>query len=252
VLLHTSWNAPKRIEAIMSEDWLWPEVRALVQTRRGRLHAIETLDPKRTALIVIDMQSAFVDDGTPSYVGAARAIIPNINRLAAAVRRTGGHVTWARVTFSNAPDGGWSSFFGHTVSEAVGRDVIASLQDGAPGHALVTGLDVQPSDTVFNKTRFSAFTRGSSNIEDILRARGLDTVLIVGTLTHVCCESTARDAMQLGFKTIMVSDANASRIEASHRAALNAFIQSFGDVRSTGETIALLNTGAKAAPRAAE
>jgi nicotinamidase-related amidase len=55
--------------------------------------------------------------------------------------------------------------------------------------------------------------------------------------------------MQLGFKTMMVSDANASRVEANHVATLNAFIQSFGDVRTTDETIALLqaDAGAKAA-----
>lgn len=228
----------------MSDDLIWPEVRALLLKRRGRLHAYEALDPRRTALIVIDMQSAFVDDGTPSYVAAARAIIPNINRLAAAVRRTGGHVAWARVTFTGAPDGGWSTFVGGAVSEEVGRKVVASLQDGAPGHALVAELDVQPSDTVFNKMRYSAFTRGSSDIEDVLRSRNLDTVLIAGTLTNVCCESTARDAMQLGFRTVMVSDANAARLEASHRATLNAFIQSFGDVRSSDETIALLEAGA--------
>ena len=234
----------------MRDDLFWPEVRALLEKRRGRLHAYESLDAKRTALIVIDMQCAFVDDGTPSFVGAARAIIPNINRLAEAVRRTGGHVAWSRATFTTEPDGGWSTFFGHAVSETVGRKVIASLHDGAASHSLTHGLDIQDFDHVFNKYRFSAFTRGSSEIEAWLRQRGCDTVLIAGTLTHVCCESSARDAMQLGFKTVMVSDANASRVEANHVATLNAFIQSFGDVRTVDETIALLEAGAGA--RAAE
>lgn len=237
----------------VSDALFWPEVRALLEKRRGRLHAYESLDAKRTALIVIDMQRAFVDDGTPSFVGAARAIIPNINRLAEAVRRTGGSVAWSRATFTSEPDGGWSTFLGHAVSERVGRDVIASLQDGAAGHGLTHGLDIRDADHIFNKFRFSAFTRGSSDIEAWLRRRGADTVLIAGTLTHVCCESSARDAMQLGFKTVMVSDANASRVEANHIATLNAFIQSFGDVRSADQTISLLeaSVGARAAEQPA-
>ncbi len=233
----------------MSDALFWPDVVALLKKRRGRLHAYDSLDARRTALIVIDMQGAFVDAGTPSFVPAARAIVPSVNRLAAAVRRAGGHVAWSRASFTGERDGGWSTFFGYAVSEAVADTVIATLRPGAPGHGIATGLDVKPTDHVFDKYRFSAFTRGSSEIETWLRQRGADTVLIAGTLTHVCCESSARDAMQLGFKTVMVSDANASRIEANHVATLNAFIQSFGDVRTTDETIALLDagTGAKAA-----
>jgi ureidoacrylate peracid hydrolase len=233
----------------MSDSYLWPDVRALLEKRRGRLHAYESLDAKRTALIVIDMQSAFVDPGTPSYVPAARAIVPGVNRLAAAVRSVGGPVAWSRASFTGERDGGWATFFGYAVSEAVADTVIATLRPGAPGHALAVGMDVQAGDHVFDKYRFSAFTRGSSDIEAWLRQRGCDTVLIAGTLTHVCCESSARDAMQLGFKTVMVSDANASRVEANHVATLNAFIQSFGDVRSVDETIALLEAsrGARAA-----
>jgi len=233
----------------VSDALFWPEVRDLLEKRRGRLHAYERLDARRTALIVIDMQSAFVDPGTPSYVPAARAIVPAVNRLATAVRRTGGSVAWSRASFTSARDGGWNTFFGGAVSEAVAETVIATLRPGAPGHGLAQGMEVQPADHVFDKYRFSAFTRGSSEIETWLRQRGAGTVLIAGTLTHVCCESSARDAMQLGFRTVMVSDANASRVEANHVATLNAFIQSFGDVRSVDETIALLeaSVGARAA-----
>lgn len=234
----------------MSDDLFWPEVRALLAKRRGRLHAYESLETRRTALIVIDMQSAFVDPGTPSYVPAARAIVPAVNRLAAVVRHTGGSVAWSRASFTDERDGGWSSFFGYAVSEGVAETVIATLRPGAAGHALAQGMDAQPGDHIFDKYRFSAFTRGSSEIEAWLRQRGCNTVLIAGTLTHVCCESSARDAMQLGFKTVMVSDANASRVEANHVATLNAFIQSFGDVRTVDETVALLEAGARA--RAAE
>ena len=169
-----------------------------------------------------------------------------MNTVAAAVRRSGGSVAWSRASFTEARDGGWNTFFGSAVSEAVADTVIATLRPGASGHAIASGMDVQPGDHVFDKYRFSAFTRGSSEIEAWLRQHGCDTVLIAGTLTHVCCESSARDAMQLGFKTVMISDANASRVEANHVATLNAFIQSFGDVRSVDETIALLEASSSA------
>jgi ureidoacrylate peracid hydrolase len=73
---------------------------------------------------------------------------------------------------------------------------------------------------------------------------GVDTVLITGTLTNVCCEASARDAMMAGFKTVMVSDANAARSDAEHLAALVTLAQFFADVRSTDEVLGMLVAGA--------
>jgi nicotinamidase-related amidase len=75
----------------------------------------------------------------------------------------------------------------------------------------------------------------------MLKSRGIDTVLIGGTLTNVCSEASARDAAMQDFKTTIVSDANAARSDGEHLATLITFIQSFGDVRRTDELIALLN-----------
>jgi ureidoacrylate peracid hydrolase len=73
-----------------------------------------------------------------------------------------------------------------------------------------------------------------------LRARGFDTVLITGTVTNVCCESSARDAMMLNFRTIMVSDGNAAMTEHEHEASLTAFYNVFGDVMDTDMLVTLL------------
>ena len=67
----------------------------------------------------------------------------------------------------------------------------------------------------------------------MLRERGLDTLLITGTVTNVCCESTARDAMMLNFKTIMMTDGNAAITDEDHNAALSNFYLTFGDIMST-------------------
>jgi nicotinamidase-related amidase len=81
---------------------------------------------------------------------------------------------------------------------------------------------------------------GSSDIDAQLKARGIDTVLITGTATNVCCESTARDAMLLDYKVVMLSDGNATFTEEEHASSLNTFMMYFGDVMSTDETIARL------------
>src|SRR5205823_6007906 len=109
-----------------------------------------------------------------------------------------------------------------------------------------------PGDLIVEKNRFSAFIQGSSNLAELLRARGIDTILVTGTVTGVCCESTARDAMMLNFKTVMVSDGNAAMTDEDHNASLAAFYLTFGDVMSTDMLIACLTRGAAGKLAAAE
>jgi ureidoacrylate peracid hydrolase len=85
----------------------------------------------------------------------------------------------------------WSVFFEGDPR----REMLSELTPGARGFELYAGLDVKPDDAVIVKKRYSAFIQGSSDIDRQLREAGIDTVVIVGTLTNVCCESSARDAM---------------------------------------------------------
>lgn len=124
---------------------------------------------------------------------------------------------------------------------------IEAMSAGTPGHQIYDGLEAHPDDLEVQKTRYSAFIQGSSGLEPILRERGIDTLLVTGTATNVCCESTARDAMMLNFRTIMVSDANAAGSDEAHQATLASFWSIFGDVRSTAELVNLI--GAAAASR---
>jgi ureidoacrylate peracid hydrolase len=217
-----------------------PAIVARVIERRGRAHVYDDLDPAKTALVVIDMQNAFMMPGMAhSLCPAAQDIVPNINRLAAAVRETGGTVVWVRTTFTEQALRDWSIYF-EMVTPERGRKRIEALTSGSRGHAFWAGLDRRAEDLVVEKTRFSAFIQGSSDLQDVLRARGLDTVVVTGTLTNVCCESTARDAMMLNIKTVMVSDGNAAPTDAEHNASLVAFYLTFGDVLSTDEVISCL------------
>jgi ureidoacrylate peracid hydrolase len=109
-------------------------------------------------------------------------------------------------------------------------------------------LDTRPGDLTVQKTRFSAFIQGSSNLEATLRTRGIDTVIVSGTVTNVCCESTARDAMMRNFRTIMVTDANAANSDDLHNAALIAFYLKFGDIMPTEVVVSLLTAARSRAP----
>ena len=229
-----------------SEDLFPPELVSRIVARRGRLHPTDTLDPRRTALVVVDMQRAFTERGAPSETAAAKAVIPRINRLARAIRAGGGHVAFSQATFSEAADGGWPAFFARIVGPEAARSILAALRPGHALHALDPALETSPGDFVFPKCRYSAFAPGASPLPDRLAGRGVRTVIVAGTLTNVCCESTAREAMQHGYDTIMVADANAARDPLAHQATLETFIQFFGDVLTTAELLALLPAAAPA------
>ena len=211
-----------------------------MRQRRGRLHLFDQLQARRTALVVIDMQNAFLRPGAPSETPVARAIVPQINRLAAALRQAGGVVAFAQGSFAPQGPDAWPLFFDHMVNPAYSSAILQALTPGHPDHALWPELDVQPQDLRVRKKRYSAFFPGACSLPEQLRERGIDTVIITGTLTNVCCEASARDAMMADFKTVMVSDANAARSDAEHLGALVSLVQFFADVRSTDEVIGLL------------
>lgn len=212
--------------------------------RRGKLHVHENLNPLRTALIVVDLQNAFmVEEVAAAYVPTAVEIVPNVNQLAAAVRRTGGKVFWIKQTVDEASSVAWSEWLNMMTPE-VRRSLMTNIAAGSCGHAIYPDLEVKTDDEIVQKYRFSAFVEGSSDLPQRLRAQGYDTVLIAGTVTNVCCETSARDAMMLNFKTVMVSDANAARTDEEHNATLGSFYAIFGDVMDTAFLIERLEANA--------
>jgi ureidoacrylate peracid hydrolase len=222
-----------------------------VVARRGRMHWFERLDPARTALVVVDMQSTFCEPGAPGEVPTARAIVEPLNRLARALRAIGVPVIW--ILHANTHREGrsdWEVFFNHVVvNPDIRRRMIESL---APGRQqLWKGLECAPQDSVLIKNRYSAFAPGSSTLERVLRNLGVDTLLVGGTKTNVCCDSTARDAMMLDFKSILVSDCCAALSDGEHLAALETFLQQFGDVMTADEVLERLGARVAAVPAAA-
>lgn len=215
------------------------EVRERVIKRQGHLHVIESLVPAKTALLVVDMQNYFMADGQLGCCPVARDIVPNVNRLAQALREAGGHVVWIQNAAPAETLKSWANL--HEMYSPENRQTrLEGLTRDSEGYALWDGLGVQPQDVLVEKTRYSAFIRGASDVEPLLRDRGVDTVIVTGVATNVCCESTARDAMMLGFRTMMVADANAAPSDAEHNAALVNFMLFFGDVQYTDAVIGKL------------
>ncbi|MCB0992108.1 MAG: isochorismatase family cysteine hydrolase [Acidimicrobiales bacterium] len=205
------------------------------EARRGRRHAFEPLPAKRSALVVVDMISFFVEEST-----AARATVEPISRLAASMRSAGAAVAWIvpAVTKPNERD-----------IEFYGRDVATTYAlsggEGPVEQRLWPGLGFSPRDLFFEKAAPSALFPGRCGLEAELTRRGIDTLVIAGTVANVCVESTVRDAFTLGYRPIVVADGVAAPSIEILNATLRTVYRSFGDVRSSDELIALFDTGPK-------
>lgn len=227
-----------------------PEMEARALGRRRILHPFARLDPARTAVIVVDMQIAYMDAVRGfADMAAAHAIVPPINRLVAGARAAGAGVFWLRHTIAGSDDS-WT-VMAELEDPCFRQRRIETLSEGSSGHGIHESLDVQPEDTVCLKNRFSAFLPGSSDLPDLLEARGIDTVLITGIATHACCESTARDAIMRNYRAVMIADGTATASAELQQASLAGFFEGIGDVYDVATALASLAAAERARPAAA-
>ncbi len=218
-----------------------PAVYNRILQRRLSLHPFGGLDARRTAHVVVDLQNGFMAPGAVAEIATAREIVPNVNRISAALRGAGGLVVYVQNTFDAAAVAGWPVFFDHFCSPERRARMIEAFTPGDPQHEVWPSLEVLPGDLKVRKRRFGAFVEGSSDLHAILQGRGIDTVIVTGTATNVCCESTARDAMMLNYRVFFVSDANATHTDEEHNASLTAMANTFADVSSTEDLVALIS-----------
>src|SRR5882724_1876180 len=212
-----------------------PTVKQRVMNWVGREHIFDDIDPAKTAHIIVDLQNGFMAPGATVEVPVARDIVPNVNRISDAVRKSGGLNVFVHYLMDDETMVSWSHWFEKFMTPERLARMEKTFRKGCEGYELWPGLEVKEGDLKVDKTRFGAFVPGSSNLHEILQERGIETLIITGTATNVCCESTARDAMQMNYKIIFVADGNAALTDAEHNATLNNMVTLFADVMTTKE-----------------
>jgi len=154
--------------------------------------------PARTALLNIDLQTFFVEH-TPDGL----SVVERVNAIAAECRRAG--ILVIHTSHVLKADGSDAGVLAELMPEVVIEGILA---EGSPTAALHPALRVEPTDILLGKPRFGAFH--GSGLEEILRSRGIDTIVITGISTDVCCDTTAREANARDFRVIVLGDATAT------------------------------------------
>jgi len=182
------------------------------------------IEPRRSALIVIDMQNAFVAEGAVFETPGARVMIPRLERLIKFARTYGIPIVWTQ-SDHRPPYGG---------------QILRKFPAIAQGHILWQGYKIV-------KHKFDAFFE--TDLEAVLRYHQVDTVIITGTASNACCESTARSAFMRDYKVVFPSDLNATFDEAMHQATLRNIDLFFGRVVSSDELVAEMEAALEASSR---
>lgn len=158
-----------------------------------------------SALLVLDMQSYFLDPASHAFIPSAPAILAGINALIDAYTRHGLPVFLSRHLNTTQDAGMMASWW---------RDLISTenpLSNFDPQLEWQKGI-------AFTKTRYDAFL--DSPLEAYLRTNNVEQVVICGVMTHLCCETTARSAFMRGFEVLFTVDGTATYNEDLHRASL--------------------------------
>lgn len=155
------------------------------------------VSPERTALINVDLQNHFVERAPEGF-----AVLERINQLAADCREAG--ILVVHTAHVLEPDGSNVGVLGDLVPAIKEK---GSLYRGSRSAALHKDLTVEPNDIYLEKPRFGAFH--GTDLENMLRSRGVDTIIVSGISTPVCCDTTAREANARDFRVLFLSDATA-------------------------------------------
>ncbi len=184
---------------------------------------------KDTALVVIDMQRAFVEEGSPLECKGGRELVPKINKLASSCRKLGIPVIFVKADRrADMSDSGLFPDFADFASCQQKNEM--DPRQGRKGNEFCDGLNVTETDYIVPKIRYSALIPGSSSLEPLLHGLGRDRFMICGVATDVCVGATTIDGMMLGFKVFLVEDLTATFTEERQRIALEVYNRHFARI----------------------
>ena len=194
----------------------------------------ERCDPKNAALIVVDVQNDFVSPkGSAGKrgedVSAAMAIMPPLSRLIDEARRVGLTIVYIRTTHSEWTD---TPSWIYRTSQKGG---LSTCREGTWGAEFYEGISPLPTERIVIKHRYSAFI--NTDLNTVLKARNIQSVLVCGVATNVCVETTARDAYMYDHYVTMVDDCSAAYEAKLHLGTLDNIRRHFGLVASSNEII---------------
>lgn len=202
----------------------------------------DKVDPRHAALLLVDVQNDFCAEGGAMHregrdVSLAQRMIPRLERLLESARAAGVHVIWIRNVYNTAPN--------HYLSE-VWLEQARRRRNGCyvdypvcePGawNGDFYGVRPEPGEVIVTKHRYGAFE--GTDLDLILRSKGVRTVIMTGVATNVCVETTARQAFLRDYYVVFTSDCTASFSAAQHEAALFNIEQFFGQVVAGDEVTA--------------
>ena len=192
---------------------------------------LEYLKPGRTALVVVDPQNDFCDP--KGFLGRngrdlrhIEAILPKLTDFIAIGRRAGVRIVFIKSYFDENKV---------AMSMRIRKKYMGRTEDACPEGSWGSELVIKPQDDdlIIIKHAFSAFI--GTSLEELLREEGIESLVITGVLTNVCCESTLRDAFMLGFNTVLLEDCCASDNLEAHNITIYNVRNYFGWVSTSDQ-----------------
>ncbi|MFA5794796.1 MAG: isochorismatase family protein [Candidatus Brocadiia bacterium] len=170
--------------------------------------------PEYAALLVIDMQRFFLDKSSHAYLPLARPIVPRIKQLVTAFREHKLPVIFTRHALKQSENPG--------IMQEWWRDVIRNKSRFSH---IIKELKAFRNCEVIRKTRYSAFH--GTKLEQILKQHKINQLVITGVMTHLCCETTAREAFLKDYRVFFTADATASENMDLHLSSLKTLSHGF-------------------------
>jgi isochorismate hydrolase len=180
-----------------------------------------------SALLVIDMQRYFLDEKSHAFIPASKAIMGNVQALITAFRKIKMPVVFTRHSYSRNEEPG-----------IMGRWWGDNIMESSPLSEISSYLNPMKGDKIVRKTRYSAFQK--TGLHEFLKGKDIERVVITGVMTHLCCETTAREAFMKDYEVYFSVDATATQNEELHVSSLRTLSHGFCIPVLTDEIIAQL------------
>jgi len=187
----------------------------------GDRHWAFEIRPEKCALVVVDLQEDFVNPGNPMCVPEAYRQIPRVKKLIEGCREAGMPIFYTEHQIGSDCSAGFYEYWNPIAAGAI--------KEGEEASRVYHGLDPQPGERIIStKHNYDSFA--GTDLDYVLRDQRVETVIVCGTLTNFCVESTARSAYFLGYQVVFGSDVSSTDDALAHVATLRTMRRGFARV----------------------